>query len=172
MLGWKRNCIPSSVRLMGPSFIYVGTSHRVFTGSGEQEGEMEKQLLFFFFQYTPMLPIMCQTNKSGKIEAHGPTMHHHRQLGSRVSECESQTFGLAPCRHPRNHLSVLNLSLGQYRSYSESELLLSHTHMRFVCLKMYVQCNNSASLRELDTTLKHLIKTKSWCVAALHNFCF
>lgn len=71
----------------------------------EQEGEMEKQLLF---SNIPMLAIMCQTNKSGRIEAHSPATHH--QLGS--PECESQTFGLTPCQRQSNHLPILDLSLG------------------------------------------------------------
>ena len=67
----RRNCIlmrPLSVRMMGPSCVYVRTSHRAFAARGSRRGGgMEKQLLF---SNIPMLAIMCQTNKSGKIEAH------------------------------------------------------------------------------------------------------
>lgn len=68
---------------------------------------MEKQLLF---SNILALAVMCQTNKSGKIEAHMSMTHH--LLGSRVLECESQTFGLALCQCQSNHLSIVDLSLG------------------------------------------------------------
>lgn len=116
---------------------------------------MVKQLLFF--PNIPMLAVMCQTNKSGKIEAHSPTTHH--QLGSRVSECESQTFGLALCQRQSNHLSILGLSPGRYWVLfcGQASSIIHNT--RFVHIKIYVPRNNTAAHKAMDTSLKYLIKT-------------
>lgn len=50
---------PASVWMMGPSCIYGRTSRRLFTRRGEQEGEMEKQLLFFFSSSSFHYPDAC-----------------------------------------------------------------------------------------------------------------
>lgn len=135
---------PASVWMMGPSCIYGRTSRRLFTRRGEQEGEMEKQLLFFFLllllSTIPMLPIMCQTNKSGgkKIEAHSPsTRNQLGSLGVRISDLCSRSVSAPQYSliHPRP-LSLRGAILVLFCERASS----STYRMRFVPIKkIYVQ---------------------------------
>lgn len=62
---------------------------------------MEKQLLI---SSIPMLTVMCQPNKSGKIEAH--TLISFTTCWE--AECESQISGLALCQWRSNHFATLS----------------------------------------------------------------
>lgn len=56
-----------SVRMMGPSYIYVRPHIGSLQGDGEGGEKMEKQL---FISSIPMLAVIRQPNRGGKIEAH------------------------------------------------------------------------------------------------------
>lgn len=62
-----------SVRMMGPSYIYVRPHIGSLQGDGEGGEKMEKQL---FISSIPMLAVIRQPNRGGKIEAHTHIIHH------------------------------------------------------------------------------------------------
>lgn len=58
---------------MGPSYIYVRPHIGSLQGDGEGGEKMEKQL---FISSIPMLAVIRQPNRGGKIEAHTHIIHH------------------------------------------------------------------------------------------------
>lgn len=64
--------------MMGPSYIYVRPHIGSLQGDGEGGGKMEKQL---FISSIPMLAVIRQPNRSGKIEAHS----YHSPPAGRLS---------------------------------------------------------------------------------------
>lgn len=128
----RRNCIPAhraSVWTTSPSRSDGRSSHGLFTRRGEQQGEMENQLLSgsFFFLFPPIsrCALPCATNKrekAAKKKLRCTVRQRSRQLGSLRDLCSH-----ARCQRHSNHLSILDLSRGLYWSYIESRHLPSRS---------------------------------------------
>lgn len=132
----RRGCIlthPPSVKVM--SCIYVGTSHMYLQWVA---GRGWKSNYFFpssvsWFLLSSVKQIRDEKLRRAVLRFHMP--------GSRVSGCESQTFGAALCQHQNNHLSILDFPLW-------GKLCERITRPRKIypyCIDIYVPRNGSES---------------------------